>query len=240
MRAVSLPSSFNYSGSELAALEVATNYYQYILDHFRPFLGARVLEVGAGIGTFARACLETGIPRELVLVEPAANNLPILLDRFRDLPNVQVHQGYVEEHATLPPFDTAIAVNVLEHVEHEQRFLGAIRHLLHPGGHLLIFVPALPFLYGALDEEVEHFRRYTKTSLAAAVRQAGLDMVSMRYVNAVGIIPWFISGRILRRRTISAAQVRLYDRLVIPILRRLESRLEPPIGQSLLAVVRRS
>jgi len=239
MRVVSLPSQFNYSGSELAALEVAENYYAYILHYFRPFLGPRVLEVGAGIGTFALACLRTGIPRDMVLVEPAENNLPILRERFADHERVTVQQGYVEDLISPEPFDTAVAVNVLEHVEHEQGFLEGIRRLLVPGGHLLLFVPALPILYGALDDEVEHFRRYTRKSLAAATRKAGLEPVMDRYVNAIGIIPWFISGRILRRRTINPAHVRFYDRFVMPVIRSLEVRWEPPVGQSLLAVLRR-
>lgn len=197
------------------------------------------MEVGAGIGTFAQACLRTGIPREMILVEPAANHVPHLIERFEGDERVSIYGGFVQDLPALAPVDAAVAVNVLEHVEEEGPFLDALKALLRPRGHLLLFVPALPFLYGSLDVAVEHYRRYTKRSLAAALRNAGYDLLMLRYMNAAGILPWLISGRILRRRTIRAADVRFYDRWVIPVIRRLEQRLEPPIGQSLLAVARR-
>src|SRR5687768_16716978 len=92
-------SRFSYSGRELDALASATNYYDAILDHFAGHVGQRVVEVGAGIGTFAEALrLRTG-PSEMVLIEPATNNFPALRDRFGEDPHTQLIQGYLEDHA---------------------------------------------------------------------------------------------------------------------------------------------
>ena len=52
----------------------------------------------------------------------------------------------------------------------------------------------------------------------------------------LGVAGWFLNARILRRRTVPGLQARMNDRLV-PLLR-LEQRLRPPIGMSLLAVAR--
>ena len=229
---------FSYTGTELDALASARNYYDLILDYFAPFIGRRVIEVGAGIGTFAQHLLARHAPEYLLLVEPADNNAPILERRFANDPVVETRQGYVEDFLDRAIADTAIAVNVLEHVAEERPFLEALARLLVPGGHVLVFVPAMPFLFGTLDVSFEHHRRYTKDTLAAAIRSSGLEPIMLRYVNSVGMVPWLVAGRILRRRTIRASHVRFYDRFVIPWLRLIERVVEPPVGQSLIAIAR--
>ena len=54
--------------------------------------------------------------------------------------------------------------------------------------------------------------------------------------NLLGVAGWWLNARVLRRRSVPGLQARLNDRLV-PLLR-LERRLKPPIGMSLLAVGR--
>ena len=63
----------------------------------------------------------------------------------------------------------------MEHVRDDAAFVRAAHRLLAPGGHLLLFVPALPAIYGSLDEAFEHFRRYTRPVLAERLRGAGLE-----------------------------------------------------------------
>lgn len=229
--------SFSYSGTELDALAAAPNYYRFIARHFAPYVGARAVEVGAGIGTFAEHLLRETPVRELTVVEPAVNNFPLLSARFAGRPNVHVLHGYLEQVADeVRGADSVIAVNVLEHAPDDVALLREVRGVLRPGGSLLAFVPAVPAIYGTLDAEFEHFRRYEKASLGRALAAAGFRDVRLRHVNSLGILAWFAAGRVFRWRTISASRAQLYDRLVIPWLLALESRVEPPIGQSILAV----
>lgn len=229
--------NFSYSGTELDALAGTRYYYRAILHYFRPFLGPRVIEIGAGIGTFADQLLaEAPQVRELVLYEPARNNIPRLEKRFRDDPRVRVVAGYFEAGSESRPADAIVLVNVLEHVEHDARLLEAIHSTLAPGGAVLIFVPALPVLYGALDAALEHFRRYTRRGLRARLRGAGFRIGTLRYMNLPGVVPWFVTGRVLRRATLGAREVQLYDRLVMRWLSRLERLIPPPFGQSLIAI----
>jgi hypothetical protein len=58
-------------------------------------------------------------------------------------------------------------------------------------------------------------------------------------VNFPGILSWFVAGRVLRKRTLSASDVRLYDRWVVPWVSRIEKVIPPPSGQSLLAIAER-
>ena len=83
--------------------------------------------------------------------------------------------------------------------------------LLRPGARLVLFVPSLPFLYGTMDAQVDHQRRYTKTTLSEAVRSAGLKLERIEYFDFLGMVPWFLLGRVLRHTT-SGGGIPGYDR----------------------------
>jgi SAM-dependent methyltransferase len=229
-------SGFSYSGTELDALAGAPNYYRAIIDRFRPYLGRRVVEVGAGVGTFARFVLGEPTVDEMTLVEPADNNLPTLRERFAGDRRVTVRQGYLEDLVPSRPVDSIVAVNVLEHVEDDQRFLRAAHDALLPGGHILLFIPALSQIFGTLDEAFGHFRRYTKPLLATRLAAAGFSDVRLRYTNFPGIASWYVAGRVLRKRTLAPRDVRVYDRVVMPWVTAFERFWEPPLGQSIIAI----
>lgn len=227
---------FAYSGTELEAMAYAPNYYRAIQGWFQPYLGERVVEVGAGVGTFAELLRDTDGVRDLTLIEPAENNFPVLRSRFERDSRVSAVQGFLEDVASDLSADSLVLVNVLEHVEDDARFLAAARRVLDPHGHLLIFVPAMPILYGALDDAFDHYRRYRKSQLGDVIRAAGFEPKVLRYVNLPGALSWFVVGRVLRRRTLSPRDVRLYDRWVVPTMLRFERLITPPFGQSLLAI----
>jgi SAM-dependent methyltransferase len=230
---------FSYSGTELDAVAEATNYYDWIVDSFAAHVGQRCIEAGAGIGTVSKLILDRASPRALTLIEPAANNLPVLRERFAGDPRVSVYHGYLEDLTDSVAADSIIAVNVLEHVERDDEFLRASYSILVPGGSLLLLVPACPAIFGSLDRAFDHFRRYTKPSLNASLLAAGFEIEIIHYLNMVGVAAWFLSGRVLRRTTLGRGQVRFYDRWVIPIIRRLESVIPVPIGQSVMAIARK-
>ena len=234
-----MSADFAYSGTELDALAAAPNYYRFIARRFAPHVGARVVEVGAGIGTFAEHLIRETTPRELVLVEPAVNNFPVLRERLGGRPGVRAEQGYLEDavaRGDLREMDSLVAVNVLEHTPDDVSFLRAAHAVLRPGGKALVFVPAVQAIFGSLDREFEHHRRYAKPSLRRAFTEAGFRDVQLRHVNSLGVAAWFMAGRVFRWKTIDASRAAFYDRWVVPWLMTLEGAVEPPIGQSILAV----
>jgi SAM-dependent methyltransferase len=223
----------------LDAVAEASNYYDWIVDSFAGSLGKRIAEAGAGIGTVAQLVLDRAAPDALLLIEPARNNIPELQRRFSRDPRVRVFQGYLDEIGDSFPADTLIAVNVMEHVERDSDFLRAARRTLSSDGSLLLLVPAVPAIYGSLDRAFDHFRRYTKAGLRKLLLDAGFEIEKLYYVNGIGVAAWFFAGRVMRRTTLGRSQVRFYDRWVIPWLRRIETKIHPPIGQSLLVVARK-
>ncbi len=232
-------SGFLYSGSELDSLAEAKNYYAWVLKKFEPYLGSVVVEVGAGIGTFSEFLLTAPVVRTLHAIEPAQNTYPVLADRFSGNPRVRTLRGYLSDHYEGLAANAVVAVNVMEHIEDDENFLREARAAVVPGGSLLLFVPALPAIFGTLDTAFEHYRRYTRASLQSVIEKSGWTTHSINYMNMPGIAAWFVAGRVMKKTRIAAAEARAYDRMIVPFLSRMESLIGPPIGSNLLAIATR-
>jgi len=231
------PTVAHYDGQDLEALADLERYTTWILEHFSPHLRGRVLEVGAGIGNVSARYLDQ--VDEALLVEPAVNLHHRLAQRFADRAQVTTSCSLLEDldpALTRQPFDAAILVNVLEHIPNDEATLRRLHSLLRPGGAVLLFVPALPWLFGSLDTLVHHVRRYTRPELEAKLLAAGFAVELLRYFDVLGIAPWFIAGKVLRQRHFDPRGARLYDRFGVPATRWLEQRVVPPIGKSLVAI----
>ncbi len=213
----------------------AENYSAWLLARAGGYLGNRVLDVGAGIGTFAALL---GEQAEVVAVEPDPSFIPLLRERFRDHPNVTVVEGDAFADEIQGSFDTIISLNVLEHIADDGGTLRRLRELLTEGGHLLLLVPAHPFLHGPIDRSVGHERRYTRRALGERLVEAGLQVEELHYVNPVGALGWFVSSKLLRHDQVPGVPLKLYDSLV-PLLRRLD-RFSFPFGLSAWAVARKT
>jgi SAM-dependent methyltransferase len=222
----------------------AENYHRWILDAFAPHLGPRVVEVGAGTGSFSALLAGRG-PRALTLVEPSARMYAGLTARtWPEGVEVRLHNAFFPQVADRIAADgrpdAIIYINVLEHVEDDVGELRCARDALAPGGRLLIFVPALMALYSRFDAMLGHHRRYTRAGLAATCAAAGLTVVESRYLDLLGVLPWWAKYRLLRSRGMSPGSVRLYDRLGVPLTRAIEGAVRPPVGKNVLLVARRS
>jgi SAM-dependent methyltransferase len=228
-----------YEGRDLDVLVDIPNYYSWILDQFRKYLRGRVIEVGAGIGNVAARYADW--VDELLLVEPAKNLYPRLRERFAARANVQTRCALVETlRDSFRPFDSAVLINVLEHVSDDLGMLRTLHAMLKPRGALLLYVPAMPFLFGSLDRTMQHVRRYEKNGLTTLVEQAGFQLQSIRYLDVIGVIPWFVVGRVLKRRLLNARSTQAYDRWIVPAERRLEGWVDPPFGKNLICIAQKS
>ncbi len=231
--------TFNYSGTELDALAEAKNYYAWVLRQFEPYLGPDVIEVGAGIGTFSDFILGSSKVERLVAIEPALNTFPHLEARFAGNPRVSARRGYLSEHRETLAGNAIVAVNVMEHVPDDAQFLRDAYASVVSGGHLLLFVPALPALFGTLDVAFEHHRRYTRTSARKVIEDAGWQPIRIAYMNLPGIAAWFMAGTVLRKISIAARDAKTYDRFIVPMMSRIENMVEPPIGSNIVAIARK-
>jgi SAM-dependent methyltransferase len=233
--------SDDYYGHDLEAMVQARNYHRWIFDEIEPFLGRRIVEVGAGTGSFSALMLDR--PTEsLSLVEPSPGMYAQLEGWLAERCDARAsaHRAFFGDvaatiGATQRP-DTVLYINVLEHVEHDGTELRIARDVLEPGGRLIIFVPALPWLHGRFDDAVGHHRRYVKRQLEALCVGAGFRVVHSRYFDVAGILPWWLKYRVLRSARMEGSAVKLYDRLVVPVMRRVESVVRPPLGKNIVLI----
>jgi glycosyltransferase involved in cell wall biosynthesis/ubiquinone/menaquinone biosynthesis C-methylase UbiE len=218
-------------------LEEAHNYADWIIEQLSPHLKGTVVELGAGSGTMTERIRRNA--DRTVATDLSADRVAELQQRFRDLEDVDIVQGDAASVLEGRDADSVVMINVLEHLEDDVSELTRIREALRPGGTVAIFVPAHRWLYSEFDRRVGHYRRYTKATLVTALSRAGLDLVDVRYVNQVGALAWWTVARTLRRAPTDRRMIRLYDRRLVPLLRRAEAMNEPAFGQSLIAVARK-
>jgi 2-polyprenyl-3-methyl-5-hydroxy-6-metoxy-1,4-benzoquinol methylase len=218
----------------------AKNYFAWQSRLVVRELGQRVVEVGCGIGNFTGLLLD----RELVVAldcedacvrslrerYPGRDNLHLLTcgagsAAFRDL-------------ARYRP-DSVVCINVLEHIEDDVAALRAMAEIVVPGGVIVLLVPAFDALYGPIDRNLGHYRRYRRSALAGLCSSMGLEIRKLHYVNSVGFFGWWVNARLLKRETQSDGQIAVFDRWLVPVFSALEAAVAPTFGQSLLAVLRR-
>ena len=224
------------------ALRHASRYHAWMFSQIEDFVGSRVLEIGAGSGNLTRFLAARAQVTALDLSRDALD----LMTRRLGNANVETIVADVGDSAAASElarrgFDTIVSSNVLEHIEDDATAVGNMRDILAPtGGRVLLIVPAHARLFGSLDRAAGHHRRYSRDGLSSLLRDVGFTTIRARYVNLLGAIAWYINGSILKTSDLNAssvnAQAHVFDRLVVPILRRVEAIVDPPFGQSLIVI----
>jgi len=218
----------------LRAFALTHNYNKWIFETFKPFIGKNVLEIGSGIGNISRYLLTSC--EKLIGVDTS----DIFLKHLKiDYPDIELHNCDVAGAEILKladrKIDTIVCINVLEHVKDDTAALRNMHELLAPEGNLLLFVPALSFLFGTIDKNVSHYRRYNRKDLTKKLEEAGFSVTKSYYSNYIGVLGWFINGRILRRKNFPILQPILFDKLV-PLIAKLEKLIKLPFGMNLTII----
>ncbi len=224
-----------YGSQILGRLNRAPRFTKWMADVIRPYVGEKVLEIGAGTGNLTVQL----IPRTLYWVSDVNPLYLNYLERVRlDRPYMEVGYTDGEKGESFPKeqkFDTVICLNVVEHLADDLTALSNFREVLEDHGRAIILVPCGPWLFGSLDEVLGHHRRYTRKQLTDLVERAGFHLERMVEFNRIGVIAWWLNARLLRRRTFGFWQIKLLNALT-PLFRVLDNFLPlPPL--SLIAVI---
>jgi glycosyltransferase involved in cell wall biosynthesis len=227
-----------YGHDILHSLSSAHRFNAWMADTVKPWVGEEVLEIGSGLGNLTVKML----PRKNYT---ASDIDPMYLDylasRFRGLGPIDIQRLDLGRPADFDEFrgryDTVICLNVLEHIEDAETAVRNMLGALQPGGVAIILVPQGQWLFGSLDRVLEHKVRYSRKGLESLCAGAGLSVESTFSFNRVGVLPWFVNGKILRRKRFNKLQLKVYDSLVW--LWRLLDRFLPLPGLSIICVARR-
>ncbi|HEX2973937.1 MAG TPA: glycosyltransferase [Tepidisphaeraceae bacterium] len=222
----------------LASLSRAHRFNRWMADTLRPYLGDRILEVGAGIGNLTAQFL----PRDRYI---ASDCDELHLNVLRGMASRRLGLNVARVDAISPgdfdqlrgDVDTVVCLNVLEHISESDSVLQSFHNVLRPGGRAIILVPQGPWLYSPLDSCLSHVKRYTRQDLNEAVIRAGFEVETLFDFNRIGAIGWLLNGKVLRRRQMAKYQLKLFDSLVW-LWRRID-RLLPWRGLSVVVVARK-
>lgn len=228
-----------YGSEILARLSRAHRFNAWMADAIREFCGERILEIGSGVGNLTVRLIPRSEyvasdinPLYLESLSALCANRPYLAARYCDLADFDSFQAL---KFTGKEYDTVICLNVLEHVNDHRAALSNIRSVLSPGGKAIVLVPQGPKNFGTLDEVLGHKRRYTRDSLTQLASECGFTVRQLFEFNRFGSVPWFLNGKILRRRRFGFVQIKILN-LLTPVLRLVDSALPLP-GLSLIAIL---
>ncbi|MCB9109944.1 MAG: class I SAM-dependent methyltransferase [Anaerolineales bacterium] len=216
----------------------ADNYNDWTFDLFKPYVKGKVLEVGCGVGSFTKRFIQQGSFQQMLSIDISQDAVSYCQARF-------VHSGLEFQCIDLlmvrGKFDMIVCMNVLEHIEDHKGALAHLYNLLNPGGILFLLVPAHQALYSPFDVAAGHYRRYNKKMMAELLSTAVSHTryrLTQFYFNAVGALGYGFVYKVMKKAPKAEAQSEIgaFDKLVVPVMRNLESKFIP-FGISLITIV---
>jgi len=214
------------------------NYFAWQAELFAGHARGTIIDHGAGTGGLSSALLAAKLG-DVVAVEPDPQLVEVLHAKFDGVAHASVSAGTLDDYLAAhgpASVDTIVSSNVIEHIADDVACLEAMFELLRPGGSVGLYVPARPELFGSLDRAVGHHRRYTKPELQKKLSRAGFDVELVQYRNLVSVLPWLITGRIMKLDKLGDGSLKLFDKVVFPVARWIEDRLPPSYGLNLVAI----
>jgi SAM-dependent methyltransferase len=221
-----------YPGARiLEAMKSAPAYHNCIFDMLRKAARGSnsILDFGAGDGMFARKFADSGCGIDCVEPDP---NLRSRLDGVAQ--NAFASIGDVPD----AHYDFTFTVNVIEHIAEPELVCSELLRVLRPGGRLFVFVPAFPVLWTSLDDEVGHYRRYTRASLSRLLTGSNFTVRRVEYFDSIGFLAG-LSVRILEKCgmfSYNSATISFYDKWIFPLSRRGDVLLNGVLGKNILAI----
>jgi glycosyltransferase involved in cell wall biosynthesis len=222
----------------LRSLGSSPQISRWVIEQFDGAIGDRVLEAGSGTGNITPLLLDRERIVSLDVDHPYVRQLD---HRYGHLENFSAVKADLEDPETFVKlegerFDTVICINVLEHLDRPDVAVAGFHRILGPGGRVLVLVPAHQSLYSAMDEAIEHRKRYEDGEVRELLELAGFEVERIVPFNRLGVVGWSVNRR-TGRTSISQMQVSAF-RLMMPIARALE-RAEGLKGLSWVAVARK-
>jgi hypothetical protein len=202
-----------------------------------------VLEVGAGIGTTSKA-LCRGHHQRWICLEPDSaqvDKIRLLIEQGELPPFCETARGVLGGDAAAlrgRAVDSVLYVDVLEHIENDRAELQKAAEHVAPSGYIVVMSPAHQWLYTEFDRNIGHYRRYDRGGLVKLF-PAGGRIVVARYLDSVGLLASAGNRLFLRSGMPNAGQIKLWDRVFVPLSKRLDPLLWHGLGKSVLVVWQR-
>jgi len=225
----------------LDVFSTANRFNGWMYNTIKPYLKGNILEIGSGIGNITQFILNDGF--YVTASDIRDHYCSIINKRFdnqKHLSSVRkidiVHPDFDAEYKNLfNSFDSLVALNIIEHVQDDKLAIQNCRKLLRNDGHLIILMPAYKWLYNELDENLGHYKRYNRARIKKLVESGKFEIQKTRYFNFTGMFGWWLSGSLLRKKTIVEGQMTLYNKMV-PLFKVIDNLVLNRAGLSVIAI----
>ena len=145
-----------------------------------PFKDHIVIDIGCGTGgVIANLSKEY----QVIGIDPSKDGT----DFAKALqPDLEIIHGYFAQHFRQYKVDAKayLMLDVLEHVENDNKLLSEAISIMSPGSYLIITVPANLSMWSPHDVSYGHFRRYTKTTFELLWKDLPVEPLMVSYFNA--------------------------------------------------------
>lgn len=223
-------------------MDMAENYNAMLHSLISPYVQGDVLEIGSGIGNFTKNLVESDKVRSITCYEinrDCCNKFKHDILQKEKGSKVTLYESDFNDSNLTKQFDFIFSFNVLEHISDDKKSMQLINKYLKPGAHLVLYLPAMKCLYGSIDRELEHCRRYNKRMINELIKDLPIKIEKIKYLNSIGALGWFFTNRVLRRSSQSPQMVVFYDKYVFPPMNFLERSLPTFFGANLFIVAKK-
>ena len=170
----------DYPGKELEIFDKAVLWRKYIYFLVKKYIKNRLLEVGAGIGSFTKNYKNS--LKNITLTELDKKNIKRLKKRFKGS-KIKIKAQLTSKLSG--KFNSILYMNVLEHIKNDKKEINISLNKLNKKGYLIILVPAHNELYTKFDKEIGHFRRY-KVNFFKKLKLKNAKIVKLQYLDCLG------------------------------------------------------
>tara|TARA_B100000941_G_scaffold198942_1_gene144354 strand:- start:13 stop:696 length:684 start_codon:yes stop_codon:yes gene_type:complete len=216
---------------DIAALEsisVAENYNKYVADLFFSNIDKteNILDFGAGYGLITEKFKKKGYKISAVEINKTA------LEKLNDK-NIDSYNLIEKVPKSI---NCIISLNVLEHIEDDDKYIKKFYNHLPQDGKLILYLPTSNLIWTELDDMVNHKRRYSKSGVVELLNSNSFEIEKIFFVDFIGWIVLFFLKMFRVKLDFDKRKIKFYDKFIFRTFKFTDYFFKNIIGKNLFIV----
>ena len=216
---------------DIAALEsisVAENYNKYVADLFFSNIDKteNILDFGAGYGLITEKFKKKGYKISAVEINKTA------LEKLNDK-NIDSYNLIEKVPKSI---NCIISLNVLEHIEDDDKYIKKFYNHLPRDGKLILYLPSSNLIWTELDDMVNHKRRYSKSGIVELLNSNSFEIEKIFFVDFIGWIVLFFLKMSRLKLDFDKRKIKFYDKFIFRTFKFTDYFFKNIIGKNLFIV----
>ena len=216
---------------DIAALEsisVAENYNKYVADLFFSNIDKteNILDFGAGYGLITEKFKKKGYKISAVEINKTA------LEKLNDK-NIDSYNLIEKVPKSI---NCIISLNVLEHIEDDDKYIKKFYNHLPQDGKLILYLPSSNLIWTELDDMVNHKRRYSKSGIVELLNSNSFEIEKIFFVDFVGWLVLLFSKILKIKLDFDKRKIKFYDKYIFRPFKFTDYFVKNIIGKNLFIV----